>query len=241
MDDLAAIFINEEFAEERVTPHELDRLLADGWRHFGQQFFRYNLAVYEGEIRLVIPLRIRLSAFQPSKSQQRVLKRNADTSVDVGPVKIDREVERLFERHRRRFKQHPPDSIYTFLSEDPGGEPCETLQQTVRIGGELAAVGFFDVGGVSVSGIYTAFDPDEVRRSLGIFTILKEMEFARREGKKFYYQGYCYSGSSFYDYKKGFGGTEAYRWNGVWEPLDRNPKVQLPPGRSGPPAKRTPH
>ena len=219
MDDIGSIFVNEEFIEERVTPRELDRLLANGWRHFGQQFFRYNLAVYEGEIRFVIPLRIRLSEFRPSRSQQRALRRNADTDVTIGPVEVTCEVETLFERHRLRFQHHPPDSIYNFLSEDPGAEPCETLQQSVRIGGELAAVGFFDVGAKSVSGIYTSFDPEEKRRSLGIFTILKEIEYAKREGKEFYYQGYCYSGNSFYDYKKGFAGTEAYRWNGEWSPL----------------------
>jgi leucyl-tRNA---protein transferase len=222
MDDLAAVFINEEFTEPSVTPAELDRLLADGWRHFGQQFFRYSLAIYENEIRRVIPLRIRLSEFRLSKSQERILRRNADTRVDIGPVSVTAEVEDLFDRHKRRFKQHPPDSIYTFISADPDAEPCETLQQSVRIGDRLLATGFFDSGARSVSGIYTAFEPEETRRSLGIFTILKEIEYAADSGKEFYYQGYSYSGSSFYDYKKRFHGTEAYQWNGVWTPLPRN-------------------
>jgi leucyl-tRNA---protein transferase len=222
MDDLAAVFINEEFTEPSVAPAEVDRLLADGWRHFGQQFFRYSLAIYENEIRRVIPLRIRLSEFRLSKSQERVLRRNADTRVDIGPVRVTAEVEDLFNRHKRRFKQHPPDSIYTFISADPDAEPCETLQQSVRIGERLVAAGFFDSGSCSVSGIYTAFEPAETRRSLGIFTILKEIEYAIDTGKEFYYQGYSYSGSSFYDYKKRFHGTEAYQWNGVWAPLPRN-------------------
>ena len=69
-------FINEEFYADAVTPAQLDRLLADGWRHFGTHFFRYNLAVYRDEIRRVIPLRIRVADFQLSKSQRRVLRRN---------------------------------------------------------------------------------------------------------------------------------------------------------------------
>jgi arginyl-tRNA--protein-N-Asp/Glu arginylyltransferase len=219
MNDLAAVLINEEFTESSVTPAEHDRLLADGWRHFGQQFFRYNLAIYGNEIRSVIPLRIRLSEFRLSKSQQRVLRRNADTSVDIGPVRITPEVGDLFTLHKQRFKQHLPDSIYTFMSRDPDAEPCETFQQSVRSEGRLLAAGFFDVGEHSVSGIYTAFEPEETRRSLGIFTILKEIEYAIGSGHEFYYQGYCYSGSSFYDYKKRLSGTEAYGWNGVWTPL----------------------
>lgn len=230
MDDLAAIFINEEFTEPSVTPAELDRLLADGWRHFGPQFFRYNLAVYGNEIRRVVPLRIRLSEFKLSKSQERVLRRNADVEVDIGPVEITAEVEEMFHRHKKRFKQHPPDSIYTFISADSFAEPCEILQQSVSFGGKLLAAGFFDIGERSMSGIYTVFEPAETRRSLGIFTILKEIEYAKAFGKQFYYQGYCYSGNSFYDYKKRFHGTEAYQWNGRWEPLPRNPQIKLSPG-----------
>lgn len=219
MDNLAAIFINEDFTEPSVAPQEFDRLLARGWRHFGPQFFRYNLAIYENEIRQVIPLRIRLSGFSLSKSLRRVLRNNADTSVEIGPVAVTPELQHLFDRHKRRFKQHPPDSIHTFIAEDSRTEPCQTFQQSVRVGGKLLSAGFFDTGERSMSGIYTAFEPTETRRSLGIFTILKEIEHAIESGKEFYYQGYCYSGNSFYDYKKRFRGTEAYDWKDRWRPI----------------------
>ena len=222
IDDLAAIFINEEFVETHVSPAELDRLLADGWRHFGPEFFRYNLAIYDNEIRRVIPLRIRLSEYRLSQSQMRVLRKNADAEIVIGPVEVTPEIEELFDRHKRRFRQHPPDSIYSFLSPDPLEVPCDMLQISVFIGGKLTAASFFDVGETSISGIYAVFDPEESGRSLGIFTMLKEIEYARDEGKDFYYQGYSYSGDSFYNYKKNFHGAEAYHWNGGWAPFPRN-------------------
>ncbi len=214
-------FINEEFVRTSVSPAEHDRLLADGWRHFGRQFFRYNLALYENEIRLVVPLRIRIADFRPAQSQERILRKNSDVEVSVGPVSVTAEVLDLFERHKRRFKQHTPESIFTFIAERPEDEPCDTYQQTMRVSDRLVAVGFFDVGERSASAIYTAFDPDETRRSLGVFTILKEIEFALENGMEFYYLGYSYSGRSFYDYKKRFHGTEAFEWNGVWSPVPR--------------------
>ncbi|MGH9947215.1 MAG: hypothetical protein ACRD6X_08460, partial [Pyrinomonadaceae bacterium] len=58
--------INEEFHSEAIVGIELDKLLANGWRHFGALFFRYNLNFYRGEIVRVIPLRIRLSDFSVS-------------------------------------------------------------------------------------------------------------------------------------------------------------------------------
>ena len=61
------------------------------------------------------------------------------------------------------------------------------------------------------------FDPACSQRSLGIFTLLLELEYAIRNKKKFYYLGYAYEGASFYDYKKRFKGTEVFDWKGRWE------------------------
>jgi len=208
-------FINEEFDTDRVTPRQLDQLLAAGWRHFGTHFFRYSLGIYEFDIRRVIPLRIRLTDFSLSKSQRRVLRQNDDVSIKIRPVEITDEVIDLFARHKQRFKFGVPDSIYDFVSGD-SSFPCEVLQMDVRVGSRLAAVSYFDVGEESVSAIYAMFDPEFSRRGLGTFTMLKEIDYATAGGKRFYYQGYAYEGESFYDYKKRFRGTEAFDWNGSW-------------------------
>jgi leucyl-tRNA---protein transferase len=212
-------YINEVFEAPHVTPPQLDRLLADGWRHFGVYFFRYSLGLYESEIRLVIPLRIRLEQYSLSKSQRRVLRENADVTAVIQPIEITPAAEALFERHKQRFKFGVPDTVYDFLSEDPASVPCDGFEVNVCIDGRLAAVSYFDVGETSVSAVYGMFDPEFANRSLGIFTMLKEIEFARESGKEFYYQGYSYEGQSFYDYKKRFRATEAFDWRGGWKPL----------------------
>src|SRR5688572_2569578 len=171
-------FINEVFETSHVSPRELDLLLDEGWRHFGTQFFRYSLGVHEFEIRLVIPLRVHLASFDLSKSQRRVLSRNRDATVEIRPVEITEESIDLFERHKARFKFGVPDSIYDFLSHDPASIPTDGMEINVRLDGRLAAVSYFDVGERSVSAIYGMFDPDLSRRGLGIFTMLKEIEFA---------------------------------------------------------------
>jgi leucyl-tRNA---protein transferase len=209
-------YINEVFEAPRVRPEQLDRLLSDGWRHFGTYFFRYSLGLYESEIRLVIPLRIRLADFSFSKSQRRVLRRNADLDVSVGPITITDESEALFERHKLRFSFGVPESIYDFLSDDPAHVPCEGMEVEVRLDGRLVAVSYFDVAARSLSAIYAIFDPDLPKRSLGIFTMLKEIEFALALKKDMYYQGYAYEGSSFYDYKKRFRATESFDWK-TWK------------------------
>ena len=213
------ILINEEFFAGSVMPEQLDALLEDGWRHFGTHFFRYSLNLYNDEIRRVIPLRIRLADFQLSRSQRRVLRRNADLRVENRPIKITDESHELFHRHKQRFDHSVPASVYEFVSAAPDSVPCDAREIAVYNRQRLVAVSYFDVGENTLSGIYGMFEPDEAERGLGIFTMLKEIEFARDTGRQLYYQGYAYEGESFYDYKKRFSGTEAFDWMGNWLPF----------------------
>jgi leucyl-tRNA---protein transferase len=209
-------FINEAFEAEQVTPHQLDVLLANGWRHFGAYFFRYNLGFLDLDIRRVVPLRTCLSEFSLSKSQRRILRKNEDLELLIRPIEIDRAAEELFHRHKQRFDHNIPDSIFDFLPVDAAASPCETKEVRVYKEKDLIAVSYFDLGAGTASGVYAIFEPTEAPRSLGIFTMLKEIEFAIDAGKAFYYQGYSYEGESFYDYKKRFRGTEMFDWNGNW-------------------------
>ncbi len=209
-------FINEEFHADAVTPEQLDLLLADSWRHFGMHFFRYNLGVYNDEIRRVIPLRIRLADFEISKSQRRVLRKNEDLRVAIRPVAITAESENLFHRHKQRFDHGIPNSIYDFLSHEPATVPCDAREIAVYRDSTLVAVSYCDIGLTATSGIYAIFEPDESARRLGIFTMLKEIEYSIETGREFYYQGYAYEGSSFYDYKKLFSSLERFDWVGNW-------------------------
>lgn len=220
MHDAVDRFINEQFVAEQVSAGDLDLLLARGWRHFGTEFFRYNLGFYGFDIRRVLPLRIRLSRFSLSKSQRRVLRKNADLKVIFRPIEITPAAESLFHTHKGRFLTGTPDSLYDFLSREPAVSPCEGKEVSVYKENELVAVSYFDVGGSTLSGIYAMFEPRESTRSLGIFTMLKEIEYAIETGREFYYQGYAYEGESFYDYKKRFRGTEVFDWKEGWETFE---------------------
>lgn len=216
--------INEEFYATQVSPPQLDRLLADGWRHFGEQFFRYNIGLHESEIRRVLPLRIRLANFAASKSQRRVLKRNQDLQTVIRPIEITPEKEILFERHKKRFKNNVPESLDDFLSRAPADVPCKASEVAVYKEQKLVAASFFDIGAASVSAVYAMFDPTETARSLGIFTMLLTIDFAVKNGKTFYYPGYAYEGNSFYDYKKRFSALESFDWNGEWKDFNSSEK-----------------
>ena len=212
--------INDEFYADRLLPEQMDSLWANGWRHFGTHFFRYNVGLLIDDVRFVLPLRIRLENFTFSKSQRRVLRLNEDLDVTIQPITIDEQSKNLFDRHKTRFNHGVPESIYNFISTEPDVSPCEAKEIRVSQNDQLLAVSYFDVGCNSTSGIYAMFEPTITDRSLGIFTMLKEIEYSIETNREFYYQGYAYQGSSFYDYKKRFRGTEAFDWYDQWIAYD---------------------
>ncbi len=210
-------FINESFEASEVSPGEMDQLLSEGWRHFGKRFFRYNLAPSKFEIRFVLPLRIRLNNFEFSKSQRRILLKNSDLDTVIRPIEINNEKIEMFELHKKRFKEFTPVSIYDFFDKDAAHIPCESYELCVYDSDQnLLAVSFFDKNSDSISSTYAMFDPSHASRSLGILTMLKEIENAIDQGKRLYYHGYAYAGESFYDYKKRFAALETYDWKGNW-------------------------
>jgi leucyl-tRNA---protein transferase len=217
--DLQLIF--EDFHAEQVLPERMDELWATGWRHFGNQFVRYSLGIYGFDVHRVIPLRIRLADISFSRSQRRTLRRNADLHTVFSRLQITKDAEHIFGLHKERFRESVPDTIYNFVSPDAATSPCETMQFSVFDGNRLVAESYFDLGATAASGVYAMFDPEYSSRGLGVFTLLKEIEFAIKNKKELYYLGYAYEENSFYDYKKRFRATEAFDWSGNWRAFDQ--------------------
>jgi arginine-tRNA-protein transferase len=212
--------IEEAQERPRVGGAQLDQLLAKGWRHFGTMFYRYNFAVLQGSLHAIIPLRLPAGDFQPSRSQRRVIRKNRDTSTVFRAAAITPVKQELFARHAQRFQENRPKTLYDFVSGQPQSVPCTCINVDVFLGQRLVATSFLDVGETAVSSIYAIYDPDFADRSLGIYTALEEIRFAREHGREFYYVGYATYGPSLYDYKKQIGAMWGYDWRGAWLPLN---------------------
>jgi leucyl-tRNA---protein transferase len=213
---------HQYFVADSVADELMDVLWADGWRHFGTMFFRTAVDELGRREVAIMPLRVDVQAFEPSKSQRRIMRRNKDLRVVVEGVSITPALEALFLRHRERFQDNKPESLYTYFADPHASFPCNALQCCVYEAERLLAVSFFDVGCEAMSSIYAMFEPDAHARSLGIFTMLCEIDFARRAGKRYVYQGYAHDEDdhenerSPYAYKKNFATTEAYKWLQDW-------------------------
>lgn len=196
----------------------MDALWAGGWRHFGPIFYRYREAITTGGLRHVMPLRVDVARFTPSKSQRRVLRQNGDLEVRVKRAIIDEQRQQLFDRHKQRFPDNVPNALEDFLGPAPQTGPTLMMEIGGYLGDRLIAASYLDVGTVGVSSIYAFFDPDESRRCLGTATLLWELILAQRTEKLWHYPGYCYTEPSGYDYKKHFGPMECFDWE-EWRAL----------------------
>jgi arginine-tRNA-protein transferase len=212
---------DESFLCWNASAAQMDRFWAEGWRHFGIVFMRYPKAVHGGRDFTVLPLRIDLARFHPTRSQKRILAKNRDARVIVRSSFVDREKESLFEKHRLRFDENVPTSLFNFLSTIPGSIPCVNLELCVYLRERLSGVTFLDVGAQATSAVYAMFDPAEPKRSLGIFMMLQSIAFSLQRGYRYYYPGYAYREPFAYDYKKRFIGLEAFDWIEGWKPFRR--------------------
>lgn len=210
---------DEHFVSWQQTPGQMDALWADGWRHFGPIFYRYQQALTPAGMRNVLPLRLDVNRFTLTKSQRRVLRKNSDMELRVRPAELNAERQHLFDRHKARFKDNVPNSLEDFLGPAPQAGPCLTLELGAYLGGRLVAASFLDVGETSVSSVYAFFDPGESPRSLGTATLIWEILLARQTGKRWHYPGYAYHEPSGYDYKKRFRPMQSFDWH-AWTPLD---------------------
>ena len=91
----------------------------------------------------------------------------------------------------------------------------DTRMYEMRLGKKLLAVAVVDELDRALSAVYTFFDPDHARRSLGTFAILYEINEARRQGLDWLYLGYWIKNCNKMNYKNAYAPLEYYR-HGAW-------------------------
>ena len=200
----------------RRVPGEVYHDFMDaGFRRSGDFFYQ---PVCRG-CRQCQPLRVPTAAFAPRKSQRRVWRRNADVAVtvtaDPRPTAEKFELYRRYqrERHRAEAARESEESFAAFLYE-PSVDVLEFAYRDAA--GRLLGVGIADVCDRSLSSVYFYFDPAEGRRSLGVFSALWEIDFARRQKIPHYYLGYWIRDCGAMRYKADFQPHELLDPDGVW-------------------------
>jgi arginine-tRNA-protein transferase len=195
------------FIASGLNESDISFLLAKGWRKFGTYFFQPSCP----DCRECIPIRVIAGEFKSSKSQKRNLKKNCDIKAVFGPLRFS---ERAFEIYRdhsiKRFSQESnlEEFILNFYCPSAPG-----LQSEFYLNNELIGLGFLDKGKDCLSSVYFFYDTRFSRLGLGTFSILKEIEYTRSIGLKYYCLGYYVQACQRMAYKGNFKPGEVYHWS----------------------------
>ena len=159
-----------------------------------------------------VAVRIPVADFQPDRSQRRCAQRNAH--VDTRIVAAVRSEEHLALYRRYLSARHPLGGM-----DDHGaiefdqfliGSWARGRFIELREEGRLLAVAVTDLLPQALSAVYTFYDPALVERGLGTLAILRQIEWARRDGLSHIYLGYWIDGHRKMDYKRRFRPLEQF-------------------------------
>lgn len=187
---------------ERPTTRGYSTLSARGFRRSGHYLYRPACDGCDACRSLRVPV----ARFTPDRSQRRTLKRNADLRVRTLAPEFNAEHYRLFTRYLQSRHRDggmdgtDPDAYIGFLE----GGWTDTAFHEFRDGGRLLAVAVTDRLADGLSAVYTFYEPDESRRSLGNYAILWQIGAARQVGLRWLYLGYWIGESDKMNYKSRF-------------------------------------
>ena len=172
-------------------------------------------------------MRLPVPEFTFSRSQRKVLVRNADLSRDLVEAEATTEQFQLLRRYLTT--RHPTGGMsdmgwldYVAMVEDTAVRTHlieYRLPSTDGGPGDLVAVTLTDLLKDGLSMVYSFYDPTMERRSLGRFAILDHVRQAAIVGLPFVYLGYWVQGSAKMDYKADFRPMETLGKLG-WSRLD---------------------
>jgi arginine-tRNA-protein transferase len=171
--------------------------------------------------------RINVADFSPSKSQRRVARRNLHIERRATSSWATEEQYDLFRRYLE--SRHATGGMADMDAFEFAAMIEETPIRTRVVEysdaetGALVAACLTDVLDDGVSLVYSFFDPDLERNSLGTYVILDHIEIAREAGLPNVYLGYWVPGSAKMGYKAAFSGLEVYI-GGEWQKM-RDPSA----------------
>ena len=196
------------------TAQAMDWLLENGYRRSGEFVYRTQCPACDA----CEPTRIEVRHFRWTKSFRRVFNRGRrELEYRWQTPTVDSQRVELFNLHRnvRNLASHDgpidDDSYAAFLVSSFGRADELSLYHD----GNLVCVSIVDVGAESLSAVYTFFDPQFGRYSLGTYAILRQIQRAVDDNLRFVYLGMYVAENSHLNYKGRFGKQER-RIRGRW-------------------------
>jgi len=184
---------------------ECEDYIKGGWRRFGKLFFR-PICHDCNECKNI---KIIVDDFKLSKSFKRVLKKNKSTEVVLKRPSATIECVNLYNKYHKvmRSKRNWDDeeiSFKDYYSTFVEGYNEFGFEINFVKDAKLIGVAFFDLIQSGISSTYCFYDHDYEKLSIGTFSILKQIEIAKKLNLKYIYLGYYVKENKSLKYKSRF-------------------------------------
>ena len=202
-------------------------LLERGFIRDGRRFYQPQC----GECQKCTPIRMKAAWFKPSKSQRTVYRKNSDVEVIIVTDKekfVTKEKVRMLADY---YNHHNPDDV---MPDEEAESALKSLslsysaafQMEFRVNGKLMGVSELDItkddkgNDYALVSKYFFYDLSEytLKRSIGVFSVLKEIEYCKANGIKYYYLGLFIDDCRKMNYKINYKPYELLVRN-AWVPL----------------------
>lgn len=181
----------------------LDGYLASGYYRMQHLLFTTNHTKEDVESNSipVFWLRTPVKSIGENKSAIAIRKKCSGFSVRVRKATITAAIDDLYRLYRHHIDFNASADCSSCLHGYYLANPFDSWMVEVCDKKKLIAVGYFDLGGNSLSGILNFYHPSYKKYSLGKFLMLQKIDYTLKTGRLYYYTGYISPTVSKFDYK----------------------------------------
>ncbi len=211
--------------EYEMTPDIYDYLIKSGFRRSGEQVYRPYCHTCEECVTTRIPV----DDFKRSRSQKRNWKLNKDLVVKINNDGFRDDYLPLYQTYlSSRHESQDFEGVEKFLVADW----CDiqfiefySVDNTHQAVESLIGVAVIDTVKSGFSAIYTFFDPEQDGRSLGVYAVLWQIEYAKQQNLEYVYPGFWIKNCRKMNYKTRFQPIEGLI-KGNWVALEKSTNME---------------
>lgn len=200
-----------------MTPEIYDYLIKSGFRRSGEQVYRPYCHTCEECVTTRIPV----ASFKRSRSQKRNWNLNKDLVVKISHEGFRDKYLPLYQRYlASRHDSQDFEGVENFLVADWCDIQFIEFYSVSNNKEELIGVAVIDVVKSGFSAVYTFFEPNENCRSLGVYAVLWQIEYAKNQELEYVYPGFWIKDCRKMNYKTRFQPIEGLI-KGNWVVLEK--------------------